>query len=68
MLDPQTMPADDHFPATKFFVVSYKKMSTPGPVSKHWLGFRYIRPEDYYFDQNFDYPFKKKATIQHVQR
>ena len=36
-VDIQTIPLEDHFTATKIFVVKYKKMSTPGPVPKHWL-------------------------------
>ena len=37
-----------------FFVDNYNKMSTPGPVPTNWLGFSYIREEDYKLDQNFD--------------
>ena len=40
---PQTMPVEEHFPTTKTCDVNYKKMSTPGPVPKYWLGFSYIR-------------------------
>ena len=29
-------------------------MSTPGLVTKDWLGFSYIRSEDYELDVNFD--------------
>ena len=29
-VDPETMPPKDHFPATKTFVVEYKKMTTLG--------------------------------------
>ena len=32
---PDTMPVEDHFPATKIFFVNYKKMSTPEPFPKH---------------------------------
>ena len=35
-------------------VATYKKMSTLIPFPKHWLGFSYIRLEDYYLDVNFD--------------
>ena len=38
-VDPQTMPTEDHFPAIKSFVVNYKKISTPGPIPKHWMVF-----------------------------
>ena len=59
---PDTMPVEDHFTATKTFVVNYKKMSTQGPVPKHWLGQSYIRSEDYYSDQNFyDTELKKQS-------
>ena len=40
--DPETMSVEYNFPATKDCFLSYKKMSTPGPVPKHWLGFSYI--------------------------
>ena len=36
-VDTETMPAENHFTATKTFVENYKKMSTPGPVPKYWL-------------------------------
>ena len=39
----ETMPAEDHFPDTETFVVSYKEISAPGTVPKHWLGFSSIR-------------------------
>ena len=55
------MPAEEYFTATKIFVDNYKKMSTPVPVPKYWLGFSYIRSEDYELYQNFDNKeFKKK--------
>ena len=41
-VDPDIIPVEDHFTATKTFVNHYKKMLTPGPVPKHWLGFSYI--------------------------
>ena len=50
--DPETMPVEDHFPATKTFVVNYKKTSNPGTAPKHWLVFSYIRSEDYELDMN----------------
>ena len=53
-VDPETMPAEDHFPATKKIVLRYKKISTPGTVPKHWLVFSYIFSEDYELYQNFD--------------
>ena len=46
-VDPKTMPVEDCFPATKIFVDEYKKMSTQGPVPKHWIGFSYIHSEYY---------------------
>ena len=36
-VDIQTIPAEDHFTATKIFVVKYKKISTTGTAPKHWL-------------------------------
>ena len=51
---PETIPEGDHFTATKKFVENCKKMSTPVPVSKHWIGFCYICSEDYELDLNFD--------------
>ena len=33
-VDPKTIPVEDHFPVTKKSVVNFKKISTPGPVSK----------------------------------
>ena len=47
-VDPKTMPADDHFPDIKTFVVNCKKMSAPGPISKYWMVFSYIQSEDYF--------------------
>ena len=41
-VDPETVTMEDHFPATKPFFMNYKKISTPGPAPKHWLGFSYI--------------------------
>ena len=34
-VDPDTMPVEEHFTATKTYAVNYKKMSTPGPVPKY---------------------------------
>ena len=36
----------EYFTYPKKFVKNYKKMSTPGPVPKNWLGFSYIWSED----------------------
>ena len=52
--NPETMPGEDYFPATTTFVNNYNKISSPRPVPKHWLGFSYIRSEDYELDENFD--------------
>ena len=38
----------------RLFVENHKKMSTPGPVQKYWLGFSYIHLEDYELYNNFD--------------
>ena len=32
---PETMPVDEHFPATKMFSDKYNNISTPGPVPRH---------------------------------
>ena len=53
-VDPETTLVEDYFLDTKTFVETYKKMSTPGPVPKHWLGLSYISSEDYKLDQSFD--------------
>ena len=42
-VDTETIPVKDYFTATKTFVVKYKKISIPGSVAKHWIGFSYIR-------------------------
>ena len=36
-VDTKTIPVEDYFPATKIFCNNYIKVSTPGPVPKHWL-------------------------------
>ena len=38
-VDPETIPVEDHFTATKTFVDNYNKISTPRTVPKHWLVF-----------------------------
>ena len=53
-VDPDTIPVEDNFPATKQFVLDYKKISTPGTVPKYCLGFSYIRSEYYDLDMNFN--------------
>ena len=52
-VDPETMPVEDYFTATKIFDENYNKMSNTGPVPKHCLGFGYIRSKDYELDLNF---------------
>ena len=49
-VDPETIPGEEYFPATKTFAVNYKKMSTLGTVPKHWLGFSYIHSKCYELD------------------
>ena len=51
----KTITLKDHFTSTKTYVLNYNKMSTPGTLPKHWIGFNYIRSEDYELDHNFDY-------------
>ena len=59
------MSVEEHFPDTKPFVVNYKKMSTPGSVSKHCLGFSYISSEDYGLDRTLIiYNLKIRLHIQ----
>ena len=53
-VDTNTMSVEDHFPATKTFVVDYKKISTTGTVPKRWIGFSYILSEDYELYLNFN--------------
>ena len=53
-VDPETMPVEDHFIATKIFVDNYRNISTPGIARKHWLVFSYIRSEYYELNHNFD--------------
>ena len=43
-VESKTMPVEDQFLATKTFFDNYKKISTKGPVPKHWLGFSCIHP------------------------
>ena len=62
-VDTKTMSVEDYFPYT-FFVYNYNKMSTPGPVPKHWIIFSYIRSEYYELDPNFDETeLEKNQTI-----
>ena len=53
-VDTETIPVEGHFPATKICVVNYKKISTPGTVPKHCLGFSYMHLEHYELYQNFN--------------
>ena len=40
----EKIPVGGHFPATKMFVVNYKKMSNPGPAPKNVLDlFTYVQ-------------------------
>ena len=34
-VNPETMPVEYHFPASKKVVEKYNRISTPGPVPKH---------------------------------
>ena len=53
-IDPESIPVEEYFPATKTLVENYKIISTSGPVSKHWLRFSYIHSEYYELHKNFD--------------
>ena len=44
---PVKIPVEYSFTDTKYFSGNYNKISTPGPVPKHWLGFSYIFLEYY---------------------
>ena len=62
-IDPEIIPVEDHFPATKIFVVNYNKISTPQPVPKHRIGFSYISSEYYELNHNFyDTDLKNNQT------
>ena len=62
-VDPEIIPVEYHFSASKYFVENYSKFSTPGPAPKHWLRFSYIFSEDYELDQNFyETSFLKNQT------
>ena len=66
-IDPKTMSVEENFPAAKQFVENNNKMSTPGPVPIHWLGFSYICSGDYELNHKFDKPELKKIRP-HIQR
>ena len=62
-VDPETIPVEYHFTDTKTFVVNYNKISTPGTVSKRWIGFSYIHSEDCELYLSFDdKSFKNNET------
>ena len=44
-VDTDTIPVEEYFPATKHCVEIYNKISNPGSLPKHWLGFSYIYSE-----------------------
>ena len=48
------MTEENCFPDTNTFVENYNRISTSGPVPKHWLGLSYIILEEYVLDINFD--------------
>ena len=51
--DPETMSEEEYFRIHKNNA-NYNIMSNTVPVPKHWLGFSYIRLEEYLLDLNFD--------------
>ena len=53
-IDLETMSEEDYFTATKICVANYKKIPTPVPVPKYWLGFSFICSEYYELDMIFD--------------
>ena len=62
---PETVTVEEYFSDTKIFFENSKKMSTPGPVSKHWLGFSFIRSEYYELDMKF-YETELKIKSDHI--
>ena len=52
-VNPDTVSEEEFF-HLQFVFAHYKKMSTPVPVPKHWIGFSYIRSEDYALGVKFD--------------
>ena len=64
-IDPKTMEEEDYFPATKTFVENYMKISTPGSVPKHWIGFSYIRSEYFELGLKF-YETEMKSKSDHT--
>ena len=46
----------------KTFISNDKKISTPGPISKHWIRFCHISSEYYDLDLNFDETEKKNKS------
>ena len=53
-IDSDTMQVEDSFPYAKTFVKNYNKISTPGPVPKHWLRFSYVLSKYIELDNNSD--------------
>ena len=53
-VDFKTMSVDHYFSATKIFVGDYRKISTPGKLPKHLIGFGYICSKYYELDVKFD--------------
>ena len=61
-VDTESMEEEDYFPATKTFVANYKKISTPWPVPRLFLGFSFIPLEGYDLDLNFDETKMKRKS------
>ena len=51
---PDTIPAEDYYPATKVLVENYKKISATGKFPKHWLVFSQTLSKYYELDHEFD--------------
>ena len=61
-VDTETIPVKDYFPSAKNIDDNYKKVSTLGPVPKHYLAFSYIGSEYYKLDMKFDEIYMKNQT------
>ena len=65
-VDTITTPVEEYYSATKTFDENYKKISTSGPASKHWLGITYIYSVDYELDMKLD-EIEEKIIRPHIK-
>ena len=66
-VNPETIPVEDYFTATTTFAYNYKKISTTGPVPKHWLRFSYTCLEHFELVVNCD-ETELKTIRPHIQQ